>query len=237
MREFKQLTNFMLANEDFVQELAEKTSAKILVISDSHGSKQIISSILEKFGREVDALCFCGDGISDLLGIIEYSSRNLDFEKNIPPAIIFVQGNGDYANYTLLTNDRIAIQVPQQNVFFVAGKKIMITHGHRYNVYIGTKALKAEAEKENIDVVFYGHTHIANAQTKINSKTGSKICILNPGSCSSPRRGLPHTFAILTIDKDNDKIEHCHFEIKWTDDGDIGFIPYNAPSKDVNLFW
>lgn len=230
----------MIADDESVEDFAEKDSARILLISDSHGGKSVLFNILEKYGKESDAVCFCGDGMPDLLGVIE-DFRNIDgYEERIPNLVVFVQGNGDYANYQLVTDDRHAITVPQQTEFTAAGKKVMMTHGHRYNVYIGTKELKAEAERIGADIVFYGHTHIANAQTKTNSKTKSKISLLNPGSCSLPRGGLPHTFAIVTIEKsaaDNSAVKFDYFEIKWNKEGDMEFSPFVPPSKEVNLFW
>lgn len=237
MRKFTQLQNFMITEESYVKELEEKDSVRILLFSDSHGSKNIVTDIIEKYGKTCDALCFCGDGIPDLIEILEDIHWSNNGEENIPKAIIFAQGNGDNTNYSLLTDERIFLTIPQQIEFTAAGKKILITHGHRYNVYLGTKELKAEAEKIGASVVFYGHTHIANAQMKQNSKTKEKISILNPGSCSLPRSGMPHTFAIIDIEKNKEKISYNYFEIKWNSDGDVGFTPYTPPTGDFNLFW
>ena len=124
----------------------------------------MLFNILEKYGKESDAVCFCGDGMPDLLGVIE-DFRNIDgYEERIPKLVVFVQGNGDYANYQLVTDDRHAITVPQQTEFTAAGKKVMMTHGHRYNVYIGTKELKAEAERIGADIVFYDNRKIGGGQ-------------------------------------------------------------------------
>jgi len=237
MRVFKQLSNYMISDIESVKALALKDVAKLLVISDSHGSKNIITNIIENFGKDVDALCFCGDGMPDLLGMIEDSMRITYFEDKIPKVIIFVQGNGDNSNYSLLTKERLPIKVPQQLDFVAAGKKILITHGHRYNVYIGTKDLKNEAENINATIAFYGHTHIANAQKKTNSKTKSKMTILNPGSCSLPRGGLPHTFALVTLTKNVEKIDYNYFELKWDSNGEIAYAPYTPPTGEINLFW
>ena len=227
----------MLSDEESVKELSEKSSARILLISDSHGGKSVLFDIIEQHGKSADAVCFCGDGMPDLLGVIEDFHNIEGYDALIPKSVVFVQGNGDYANYQLVTSERQSITVPQQIEFTVAGKKVMMTHGHRYNVYIGTKELKAEAEKIGAEIVFYGHTHIANAQKKTNSTTKGKLTMLNPGSCSVPRGGLPHTFAIVTIKKDSEQAEYEYFEIKWDRNGDIEFTPFEPPTNEINLLW
>lgn len=227
----------MISDEESVKNLEQKDFARILLISDSHGSKSVVSLIAGKFGRSCDALCFCGDGMEDILSIVEDFSMTPGLDAKIPKVLAFVQGNGDNANYTLVTDARIPISVPPQIEISAAGKKILMTHGHRYNVYTGTKELVAEAERIEADAVFYGHTHIANAQVKTNIRTKKKIAILNPGSCSVPRGGLPHTFAIVEIEKKSEKISYEYFEIKWGSNGDVEFIPFAPPAKEINLFW
>ena len=237
MRNFSQLSNLMIADEESVKMLEEADSARILLISDSHGSKSVLFNILERFGPEADALCFCGDGLPDLIGIIEDFYSIEGYEDYIPRTVIFVQGNGDLSNYSLVTDDRHPISVPQEIAFTVAGKKVLMTHGHRYDVYPGTKALKAEAERIGADIAFYGHTHIANAQIKTNSKTKANLSFFNPGSCSLPRGGLPHTFALITIDRNKEKADDSYFELKWDTKGEIDFLPFMPPTKEINLFW
>ena len=226
MIELIQNEDFSFGSPELVKRLAEKESARILVISDSHGSKNNIQDILLAFGKDCDALCFCGDGIPDLCWVIERCYR-MDF---VPPILFFVQGNGDNSTGMILAERRLSLFVPVETEFFVCGKKFYMTHGHRYNVYFGTKDIKKVAAEKNAHAVFYGHTHVANAQDK-------KILLLNPGSCALPRGGLPHTFAMVDVKKNAEKLKYKYFEIKWNADGEINFEPYTPPKGEIKLFW
>lgn len=227
MIEIIQQKDFAIGSLDSIKMLAEKDSARILVISDSHGSKNIVQQIISRFGSECDGMCFCGDGNPDLCSIIETNHKS----ELLPPVIFFVQGNGDNSTSTILTNQRLPISVPAEVEFTVCGKKIFMTHGHRYNVYMGTNELKKTAQEKEAQIAFYGHTHVANAQIK------NKILLLNPGSCSLPRGGLPHTFAIVELKKNEEKINYNYFELKWDANGEIEFIPFTPPKGEINLFW
>lgn len=239
MHEIVQRENFAIGDKTLLDSLAEKESVSILLISDSHGSRVILREILQKFGSDADILCFCGDGIPDLVELLEQSHWDPELANSIPDVLFFVQGNGDNSTATILSGERTYISVPQQLLFTAAGKKIFMTHGHKYDVYYGTQTLYKTTAELEADAVFYGHTHIANAQRKTYTKDGVKknIVLLNPGSCSIPRGGLPHTFAQVKITKENPKIEYSYYEIQRDENDDFLFRPYSAPSKDINLFW
>ena len=51
--------------QEKTKNLANKESAKILVISDSHGQTRNLRSVLEAQKNTCDALVFTGDGISE----------------------------------------------------------------------------------------------------------------------------------------------------------------------------
>ncbi len=229
MENWKQINNILCSEDDALEKIASIDNAKLLVISDSHGSEDIITEVLKKFGEQADALCFCGDGADDLLYVISNSWR-VELEGKIPKVVAFVQGNGDNSVGTILTNERLLVHIPIQTEFFVARKKILITHGHRYNVYMGTKQLKTAAENSSADMAFFGHTHIANVQTK------KPPYLLNPGSCTRPRGGLPPTFAFVEISRTK-KFEYNYYEITWNAFGEIDFRQYNPPTEEINILW
>lgn len=231
MTSIKQQDDLSISEDGAVQKLAEKDSARLIVVSDSHGSTNIIISIIKRFGYNADALCFCGDGIRDLLDSIKNYSADSWLMKLLPNVIMFVRGNNDNSHYNMITDKHIEIKVPVEQIFTAASKRIYITHGHSHDVYYGTKQLVTTATEKNANLVFYGHTHISNLQHKHG------ITILNPGSCSLPRSGLPLTFAVVDLKKDSDKAECSYYEIGWNQNGDLEFIPYNPSTKEINLLW
>lgn len=232
MLKFTQQTDFALGDSQKISELSEKSSAKILVVSDSHGKPWIFKSILYQFGKKVDALFFCGDGMPDLISILEESYLDSELAENIPDVLYFVHGNGDNSTIQLVTNERILLQVPREITATVSGKKIFMTHGHSYNVYFGTKDLVAAGKAKNADLIFYGHTHLASVQKKKSDE--KEMMVLNPGSCSFPRGGMPNSCAVVTIAHEKAKADF--FEIQFDDDGNILFKPFNAPTHEMKFF-
>jgi len=68
------------------------------------------------------------------------------------------------------------------------GRKILITHGQRYQVKMGTELLLAAAESAGADLVIFGHTHIPICTAE------SGILMINPGSVRFSR-----TYGVLTL--------------------------------------
>ncbi len=229
-----QQENFAIGDETSLKSLAQKNEAKLMVISDSHGNPHILYSIINEFGSGCDALCFCGDGITDLVENIEMGFFDKDFGQKIPPLIFFVKGNGDNSTSTIFTEERIPISVPESIEFTVAGKKIFMTHGHRYGVYYGLKDLKSEAASKDANIVFYGHTHVPNVNKSFVQK--KFLGILNPGSCAEARGGMPNTFAIATIRSEVEKSESQYYEVKLDGNGEICFEKEPTPRGDIRMF-
>lgn len=227
----RQQPNLLLAADGGWERLATAEKARLLVVSDSHGSRETIAAILRRFGREADALCFCGDGADDLLALLSDGTRP-ELAGSIPPVVAMVQGNGDNSTGTLVTEERIFVHIPVQIEFTAARRRVMMTHGHRYNVYMGTKALRDEAELVGADIAFYGHTHVANAQA-----VKCPPYLLNPGSCARPRGGLPHTFAVVDLSEDKPLPDYRYYEIAWNVDGDIEFRDYEPPTVEFSMLW
>ena len=76
-----QLENGILATKKDFEEFSKKVNSKILVISDSHGAAELLLSILQQFGPQVDALVFAGDGIFDIFYAIEKAKKHFSSEK------------------------------------------------------------------------------------------------------------------------------------------------------------
>lgn len=77
----------------------------------------------------------------------------------------------------------------------VEGHSIFITHGHKYNIHRNVSKLVQHALLNGYDIAMHGHTHIAYNNVVNN------VRVLNPGSCDTPRNGLPPTYLILELEK------------------------------------
>lgn len=144
---------------------------RILVVSDTHGDFNTLRKVVTAH-QEADVIVHCGDGSRDVDRL-----RDIFPEKNI----INVRGNCD-----LGANDVSLIEI-----FMVQGKKIMVTHGHLFDVKYGLNRIIYEAKDTNVDVVLFGHTHNAVADYE------DGLFILNPGSCC----GYNATFGYVDITK------------------------------------
>ena len=182
MIELTQQPDLAIGSKTAIEEFSKKECAKLLVLSDSHGNPRILQSIITSFGPVCDAMCFCGDGIFDLVYALELAFNDNDFGKKIPPVLYFVRGNGDNSTSTIFTDQRISITVPDFQEFSVAGRKIFLTHGHRYGVYYGLSELRTEAVERGCDIVLYGHTHVPNSLKTHAVRNGKKelLAVLNP---------------------------------------------------------
>ncbi|PTY81235.1 metallophosphoesterase [Heyndrickxia sporothermodurans] len=140
---------------------------KVLIVSDSHGLREELKQLKEKYENKVNAMIHCGD--SELMANDEEISGYL-----------VVRGNCDY--------DR---QFPLDIKENIDGNKIFITHGHHYNVKMTLLNLSYKAKEVGADFVFFGHSHMLGAEM-ING-----TLYLNPGSLLMPRGRKEKTYAIV----------------------------------------
>jgi len=238
MIEIEQQENLAIGSKEAVAGLSELELARVLVISDSHGNDRILQSIIAAFGDECDALCFCGDGLLDLVESLEMGFFDKEFGRHFPPVLYFVRGNGDNSTSTIFTDKRIPIVVPEFQEISIAGKKLFLTHGHRYNVYYGIKDIRAEAINRGMDIAWYGHTHVPNSQRTYVTKNGKKqfLGILNPGSCSQARGGMPNTFAIVDVHRDEEKNVCHYYKITYDRYEEPVFSPIPTPRGEIKLY-
>ena len=212
---------FLVGDKNAAEALKTKAEAKLLVVSDSHGAVDILYNIILSQGKDCDALIFCGDGISDLIQIIQLAGKNENLAHSIPPVIAFVCGNNDTTSYAL-NNPRfdqdnpaspfyVDLSVPYMLSFKICTKTIFMTHGHLYNLYGGTRKIVDVATEHQSSVAFYGHSHFASAQNE------NGIYLVNPGSCSLPRGGQNKSFAIVTIKSQTADIDVVFYETNGVD--------------------
>lgn len=157
---------------------------RILVVSDTHGRLDAINHVLKLIG-EVDLILHAGDYYRDcdrLAYTLEVPARG-------------VMGNCDFPG-----------DGPIEDLLEVKGHKIFITHGHRYGVKSGTKAILDKAKKLGARVAIYGHTHIADFQVL------DDIIILNPGSPEMPRGKDRPSVGLIEINGDDIQAEIIYLD-------------------------
>lgn len=200
MNSLLQLESGILGSQADCEALAEKKSAKLMVISDSHGRHDIMRALLLKYGESCDALLFAGDGIMDLAACLEEAYTETYFMSCIPPVIAFVRGNNDPPSVRTSFNPYpdgshhayFSLTAPRSTVLKAAGKKILLTHGHECGVYYSTDMLRNAAAEQNADAAVFGHTHCP-------AEIRRGIYLMNPGSISCPRNLSKAGFAFIQI--------------------------------------
>ncbi len=210
---FSQLENGIFATKKDLEILSEKQNANILVLSDSHGAAATLFSIIENFGKKADALIFAGDGIYDLLNVMEKCRANFSEKKLLPPVIGFVKGNND--SFSASTSFEKNIKIPSKIVLKAGNRNILVTHGHSEGVYYDFSTLEATAQVFGANAVIFGHTHVPTEML-------SKVYLLNPGSVGYPRHKSPPSFAMLEILGPN--INSIFYKIQ--SEKKLEFIPY-----------
>jgi len=224
----KQTEHNLLGSKKDITVLAAKESARILVISDSHGSRVLFRRIVEQNGPSCDALVFCGDGAGDFVSCMDDAAADSEFASCVPPVAAFAEGNGDSDRFPARFNpgkkqaDAVFYElvIPRRQILQAAGHTIYIVHGHEQGVYYGTELLEEEAKGAGADIALYGHSHITD-------ETRGDVYKMNPGSIAYPRGGTPPSFSILEIEGRN--INSVFFRIDITLSA-IEFIPF-SPEK------
>lgn len=144
---------------------------KLLVVSDNHGDRYILSELIDIYQEEVDGMIHCGDS-------------ELPVWDEVWETMVTVKGNMDFTNDYPLTRVEEAF-----------GEPVFVTHGHLHRVKSTLNEVAGEAKEAGARLAFYGHTH----EPAIVCQSG--IWIINPGSISQPRGENTHkTYAIVAID-------------------------------------
>lgn len=145
---------------------------KLVIFSDVHGNKEFVERI---FSFNPDADYFISLGDSELSW--GYLS-SLD--------ILSIKGNAP-------RDAGIAFERDME----IHGKKIFLTHGHKYKVNKSMKLLLEKGFKGEYDILLYGHTHIAKVDKVKN------MLFINPGSVSIPRSSRVGSYMVMNISEDS----------------------------------
>lgn len=228
MNSLTQLESNLIGSQKDILTLEEKSSANILVISDTHGDYDVLCDIIEEFGHISDALVFCGDGVCDICSYIQDAYADEALQEHLPPVVAIAKGNGDSEKNQIIkpkTNEfpatRKIITAPNSISFTAAGRNIFATHGHRYSVDFGLENLSFAAQNLDSDLVFFGHTHHPFRYED------SGTLYLNPGSCSRPRGGSPASFAFVSFPGMSERYDVSFFGIRSELFGRFSFYPIN----------
>lgn len=159
---------------------------KILIISDTHRKNENYLKLVETLGT-LDMVIHLGD--------VEGSEYTIQEAVNCP--VEMVAGNNDFFS-----------DLPSKKIFRIGKYNVMITHGHRYYIGIGSEMLKREAVAEGADIVMYGHTH------RPVIDISKDIIAINPGSLSYPRQeNRKPSYIIMETDAQGD----AHFSLHYID--------------------
>ncbi len=157
---------------------------KVLIVSDTHRRHGNLETVLENVGK-MDLLIHLGDA--------EGEEDYIEAIAGCPVEII--AGNNDFFS-----------DLDKEKVILLGKYKVLLTHGHYYNVTVGVERLKEEARERGIDIAMFGHTH------RPYLEIGNELVILNPGSISFPRQeGRKPSYILMEID---DRGE-AHFTINY----------------------
>lgn len=136
---------------------------RILVTSDTHHDFDALYRLVLREKDRIDLLLHLGDGAQDI-----------DDLRAVFPLlpVRFVRGNCDYVS-----------TAPDTAVVEADGVRLLLTHGHLFNVNYSTERLATEARRQNADVALFGHTH------RQLCRSGQGVQVMNPGSLAKPRDG------------------------------------------------
>ena len=112
---------------------------KIVVLTDTHNNLADLQKI-QTILNEADLIIHCGDGYINVLQL----------NTNYKTKFVYVQGNCDGGS--------------SERIIEVEGVKILIVHGHQYGVKQSLLPLTYKAKQEQVKLVLYGHTHIAQEE-------------------------------------------------------------------------
>jgi len=142
-------------------------SLKIVVVSDTHGSTDMLDRVITECSP-FDIIVHCGDGVNDIISAYLPGGST----------VLKVQGNTD------IYSGSDADNILTEEIFH---KRVMITHGHQFNVKGGVSEISRVAGRFKADVVLFGHTH------EQLLRKGDPL-LFNPGNLSGGNYGIIHAW-------------------------------------------
>lgn len=159
---------------------------KILVVSDTHRKDDNLERVIKE-QAPLDMLIHLGDAEGSEYAIAKWVNEDCRLE--------MVMGNNDF--FSALDRE-IELELGPH--------RVLLTHGHYYNVSLGVEKLYEEAMERGCDIAMYGHTHRPFLDVR------GDVTILNPGSLSYPRQeGRKPSYMIIHMDEDGT----LHFDQRY----------------------
>lgn len=151
---------------------------KLIILSDSHGDRQIVADIKKRYEGKVDAIFHNGDS-------------ELPASDSVWLDMKVVRGNCD-----------IDSAYPDTLVTRFDNLTIAQTHGHLFNINFGWQRLDLFAQENQADICLYGHLHRAAAWQL------GKTVFINPGSVTQPRGDvMERLYAKVEVDDERILVE------------------------------
>ncbi len=159
---------------------------KILIVSDTHRKDDNLRRVIEE-ETPLDMLIHLGD--------VEGTEYEIPGWVNEGCQLEIVRGNNDF--FSTLERE-IELEVGPH--------RILLTHGHYYNVSLGVEGLRQEALERGCDIAMYGHTHRPFLDIR------PEITVLNPGSLSYPRQeGRLPSYMIMNMNEEGRVNIHTYY--------------------------
>ena len=152
---------------------------KLLVVSDSHGDRDILVELIKKYRGQVDAMIHCGDS--------ELAETDAIWQDMMP-----VKGNMDFDQ-----------DYPPVRTAEIDHERIIWVHGHLHDVKNSMQTLVLTAKEAQAKFAFFGHTH------ELGVEMIDGVLVLNPGSILLPRGAHKiKTYAIVETTKDTIQVTY-----------------------------
>ena len=145
---------------------------RVLVMSDSHGDDFTLRWLLEecwKLVGPIDAYIHCGDGAREFQRI-----ENFIHTRDEHALCLGVKGNNDFG-----------VELPDTQEITLGGAKLLITHGHRFQVKHTYAPLEIEALHRGCAAALFGHTHQPWVEQRL-------VLLVNPGCAAGETLALLH---------------------------------------------
>ncbi|GAA3008764.1 metallophosphoesterase [Tetragenococcus solitarius] len=152
---------------------------KYLVVSDSHGDRQILVDLFNHYKGKVDYIFHCGDS-------------ELSEDDSLWQGVYVVTGNMDSDP----AYQKIQVVDTQEDVVY-------LTHGHLSGVKMGLTQLDMQAQEHQATIALFGHTH------QLGCEVNKGRLFLNPGSILQPRGSVPiKTYAIIESTNESFQVQY-----------------------------